>query len=242
MRGQRLILRLDDAAERMDVEKWNRIEQLLDKYNIRPLVGVIPDCKDSKMDKYKKDPLFWDKVHRWMDKGWTIAMHGYRHVYDTDDGGINPVNNKSEFAGHSYEEQAIRIRNGLKIMNEHGVKPTVFFAPGHTFDVNTLNALKKETRIRIISDTVAWDTYYEKGFFFIPQQSGRVRKLPFRTCTFCYHPNTMSEAEFNHLEMFIDSYRSNIIGNIDVKTKRGKSLIDIVLSKAYYGIRIIRVK
>lgn len=36
------ILRLDDAAERMDIVKWNRMEVLLDKYNIKPLVGVIP--------------------------------------------------------------------------------------------------------------------------------------------------------------------------------------------------------
>ena len=31
------IMRLDDAAEKMDVEKWNRIELLLDKYNIKTI-------------------------------------------------------------------------------------------------------------------------------------------------------------------------------------------------------------
>ena len=41
------IMRLDDAAEKMNVEKWLRMEQLLDKYSIKPLVGVIPACKDS---------------------------------------------------------------------------------------------------------------------------------------------------------------------------------------------------
>ena len=46
------ILRLDDAAERMDIVKWNRMEVLLDKYNIKPLVGVIPKCQDAMMDEY----------------------------------------------------------------------------------------------------------------------------------------------------------------------------------------------
>lgn len=80
MRRQRLILRLDDAAERMDVEKRNRMEGLLDRYEIKPLVGVIPDCQDSKMMKYEKDPLFWEKAHKWIDECWTIAMYGYQHV------------------------------------------------------------------------------------------------------------------------------------------------------------------
>ena len=40
------ILRLDDASDYMDVEKWSRMEELLDKYQIKPLVGVIPDNQD----------------------------------------------------------------------------------------------------------------------------------------------------------------------------------------------------
>ena len=36
------IMRLDDAAEKMDIEKWSRMEKLLDKHSIKPLVGVIP--------------------------------------------------------------------------------------------------------------------------------------------------------------------------------------------------------
>lgn len=43
------IMRLDDASEYMDVEKWQRMEDLLDKYHIKPIVGVIPDNQDSDM-------------------------------------------------------------------------------------------------------------------------------------------------------------------------------------------------
>ena len=235
---QKLLLRLDDAADRMDVEKWQRMENLLDKYNIKPLVGVIPDCQDPMMMKYEKDGAFWDKVHRWIEKEWTIALHGYRHVYDSNDGGINPVNTFSEFAGHSCEEQAKRIRDGIRILRAHGVEPNVFFAPGHTFDKSTLKAIKDETNIRVISDTIAWDAYKESDFAFIPVQSGRVRKLPFKTVTYCYHPNTMTDTDFFKLEKFLMTHSKHFSTVIDAKdTKRRYSFVDKVFSKIYFSRR-----
>ena len=42
----KFILRLDDAAPTMNKEKWDKIEKILDKYNIKPIVGIIPDNKD----------------------------------------------------------------------------------------------------------------------------------------------------------------------------------------------------
>ena len=190
------IIRLDDACEKMDVEKWDRMEKLLDKYKVKPLVGVIPHCEDPMMDKYEFDAEFWKKVEIWKNKGWTIAMHGYNHVYGTPCGGMNPVNKRSEFAGLSYEEQAEKIERGWEILIDYGFHPEVFFAPSHTFDENTLKALKNKTTIRVISDTIASDVYKKDDFWFIPQQSGSVRKLPLKTVTFCYHPNTMTDKSF----------------------------------------------
>lgn len=93
------------------------------------------------------------------NKGWIIALHGYNHVYSTNEGGINPVNKRSEFAGISLEQQKKKIRSGVKIFRENGHDPQVFFAPSHTFDENTIKALKEESNIRIISDTIANRTY-----------------------------------------------------------------------------------
>ena len=58
------ILRLDDASDYMDVKKWQRMEELLDQYGIKPLVGVIPDNRDSSLtDTYEQDPEFWIRLH-----------------------------------------------------------------------------------------------------------------------------------------------------------------------------------
>lgn len=229
------ILRLDDACEKMDIEKWDRMEQLLDKYGVKPLVGVIPHCEDPMMDDYPIDSNFWSKVNNWISKDWSIAMHGYNHVYSTDCGGINPINKRSEFAGEPLDVQKEKIRKGISIMREHGINPKTFFAPSHTFDRNTLLALKAESDINIISDTIANDVYYQDDFQFVPQQSGRVRKLPFKVVTFCYHPNTMKTADFVYLEQFLE--KNAILFTkfeLILNGKRKLSIFDKVLKKIYF--------
>lgn len=233
------LLRLDDASDFMDVEKWQRMENLLDQYEIKPLVGVIPDNQDpSLIDAYEQDATFWDKTVRWKEKGWELALHGCYHKYTTEDGGINPVNRRSEFAGVPLNEQKRMIRHGVDILKKHNVEPRVFFAPSHTFDENTLVALREESDIRVISDTIANDVYFENGFYFIPQQSGRVRKLPFRVCTFCYHPNMMKDEDFDDLNAFLKSMNEKFRAFSEIKmTKRKTTLIDMLLQKIYFAKR-----
>lgn len=229
------ILRLDDACEKMDIEKWDRMEKLLDKFNIKPLVGIIPHCEDPMMDKYPSDSKFWLKVQTWIDKDWSIALHGYNHVYGTECGGINPVNKRSEFAGEALEVQKEKIRKGVTIMRKHGINPKIFFAPSHTFDKNTLIALKEESDINVISDTIANDVYYDKGFYFVPQQSGRVRSLPFKVVTFCYHPNMMEENDFEMLNKFLDKHRAKFVNFMSHFNKKKQiSIYDKFLMRLYF--------
>lgn len=234
----RYIMRLDDASDYMDTEKWNRMEQLLDKYGIKPIYGIIPDNHDESLrGKYQRDPKFWEKMHAWEAKGWIPAMHGFEHKYVTDQGGINPVNKRSEFAGLSYEEQADKIARGWKILNEHGFHPEIFFAPSHTFDENTLRALKDKTTIRVISDTIANDVYKKDDFWFIPQQSGSVRKLPFSIVTFCYHPNTMTDKSFEVLEAFFQRQKDKFVTYTrKLLSSKSYSVIDSIL-KTFYMMR-----
>ena len=236
----KFILRLDDACEKRDVEKWNIMEKLLDRYGIKPLVGIIPHCEDPMMEQYHEDPDFWKRVKIWQSKGWSIALHGYNHVYSTQCGGINPIHQRSEFAGEPLDIQREKIRNGVAIFREHGIEPEIFFAPSHTFDENTLQALRVESNIRIISDTVATKPYKESGFVFVPQQSGKARKLPFAVTTLCYHPNQMRQAGFDGLEAFLRKNHSQFVSFPQEATSRSKSALDKVLGKLYFLIKRIR--
>ena len=243
-RMKRYIMRLDDASEYMDIDKWNRIENLLDQYSIKPIVGVIPNNQDPDMvGIYSRDPNFWNKVQRWEKKGWTIALHGYAHTFITNNGGINPINARSEFAGVPLEIQKEKLRLGYNEFKNHGITPEIFFAPAHTFDENTLIALRQETNIQIISDTIANDVYFEKEFFFIPQQSGKVRKLPFKITTFCYHPNNMSENDYQVLQMFLIEHRKKFATLPEVSLKRRKKkFVDKAIEKIYFFRRIGKSK
>lgn len=235
------IIRLDDASEYMNYKNWMRMKQLLDKYDIKPLFGIIPKNEDPELMRYDYVENFWDLVNRWKNDGWIPALHGCCHVFVTTDGGINPVNQKSEFAGLPLDVQKSKINQGYAILREHGICPHVFFAPAHTFDEKTLIALQEETDIRIISDTIASDIYYKTPFYFVPQQSGAVRKLPFKTVTFCYHPNTMNDRNFEELELFLYKYKGKFHEvNSDILKKRHKGLFDKLIEKIYFNRRIIK--
>jgi len=131
----------------------------------------------------------------------------------------------------------------LEVFSSNGIIPEVFFAPSHTFDDNTLNALKIESNIRIISDTIAFDVYKKDDFYFIPQQAANIRFYPFRVCTFCYHPNTMNEAELVDFEKQVAKYRNNFVDFDSIVFKdRNLNLADKFLAKIVTLLRDIKLR
>ena len=79
-----ILIRLDDIAENMNWDLMKKSELLFDKYNIKPVLGVIPNNKDDELLSYPKKNDFWDQVRKWKNKGWEITMHGFTHVYDNN--------------------------------------------------------------------------------------------------------------------------------------------------------------
>ena len=237
-------IRLDDASEFMDIERWNKIENILDSFLIKPIVSIIPNNKDNTfINKYPYNEKFWDKAREWEKKGWVVSMHGYTHVYETTNGGINPVNNRSEFAGLTLERQAQKMVNGYEILVNNGLTPKIFNAPSHTFDIKTIEALYQYTPIRIISDTIASNTYFYNNIYFIPQQVGQVRFIPLKIVTFCYHPNLMCERDFTELEIFLKKHHKKFIFTIEeILLKRSLTKVDKVLRKVYFIYKKYRRK
>mgnify|MGYP001217702720 FL=1 len=231
------LIRLDDACPTMDSKKWTQIESILDRYNIKPMVGIIPNNSDSYLEVDEEDAFFWDKALNWKEKHWVIALHGYDHVCLTNEGGINPVHSRSEFAGLSLKEQEYKIEKGLAIFKQNKIYPSYFFAPSHTFDTNTIIALRNKSEIRRISDTISFRTYKNDDFIFFPQQFGRFRKIIIPgQWTFCFHPNNMNEQDFLDFELFINQNQNKFISFDDVKIENlyPKSRFDKMLSLIYF--------
>jgi len=243
--NQKYLIRLDDACPFMDTRKWQRIEDILDKYGVKPMVGIIPANADPKTMVEPENVRFWDKAKEWQGKGWAIALHGYDHCYISDKGmqGLNPMWSRSEFAGVTLEKQREKIREGIGILKKYGIDAKYFFAPSHTFDENTLIALEEESDIRIISDTVATKPYKIGEFVIIPQIGGHCTKTIIPGCwTFCLHPNMMTEKTIIHTESFIKENKANFIAFNDLNLRgiENKSLFCRCLSWMYFTQRKIR--
>jgi hypothetical protein len=121
--------------------------------------------------------------------GWTIGLHGYQHLYTSKSRGMIGLNRYSEFAGISFEEQYEKLRTGLDILAREGVQPTCWVAPAHTFDENTLRALKILSVCTISDGFQLWPHTDSKGLLWIPQQLGRFYSMPIGTWTICIHPD-----------------------------------------------------
>lgn len=243
--NKKYLIRLDDACPTMDAKKWQRIESILDTCDVRPMVGIIPANEDPKQQIDVADSEFWAKVKTWERKGWTIALHGYNHCFISDAGmkGLNPLWERSEFAGVPLEVQKEKICKGVAIFRDNGIEPQYFFAPAHTYDEDTLQALREESCIRIISDTIATEPYTKDDFVFIPQLGGRCSemKLP-GVWTFCLHPSAMKEEDFLATERFLQAHKDEMLGfdELDLSKLNGKNLMSRLLSWVYFTRRRLK--
>ena len=207
-----ILIRLDDIAENMNWPLMKRCEVLFDKYNIKPLLGVISNNKDPQLLSHPKNESFWSQVRIWKEKNWEISMHGYTHVYDKETNKKDYFNygGKSEFFGHTYEEQFSRIKKSLQIFENKNIKIRSFFAPNHTYDENTFKALKL-CGINEVIDGYGFQPYVEKDFVFIPQLFYRLINFPFSFQTTQLHLNEWTDITFNNFETFVLSNKDKII-------------------------------
>lgn len=219
------LIRLDDACPKMHSENWNRVELLLDKYNIKPIVGIIPDNIDKDFEEYPVIDDFWRSyAKKWQNKGWIIAQHGLNHNLSKTV--------RTEYKDIPFENQVINLKEGYRILTERGITPRCFFAPAHTFDNNTIRACSLLGYFDFISDGEALYPYKENGMLFIPAAFDTPHKLGNHgVFTFVFHPNHMTGYQFKSLESFIQS-NIKVFENSDIDTilnqysNRKYSLID----------------
>lgn len=204
--------RLDDIAPNMNWDNFNRVADIFNHYNIKPLLAVIPDIQDPELARYSSASWdFWQAVKDLKNKGWLIAQHGYQHLYKTREGGLLRIHNRSEFAGLDFKTQRQMLESGKKILEEKIGEINIFVAPAHSFDKITIRALLANN-IKILSDGIALWPFKKYGIIWLPQIMWRPRKFPLGFLTFTLHTNTMNSADFDNLSNFI-SKNINHIGN-----------------------------
>ena len=207
--GARFLVRFDDVCPTMNWSMWERVESLLLKHRVRPILAVVPDNRDPKLVAGELDRNFWDRVRGWKSRGWTIGWHGYQHLYSTPSGGIMDIHVGSEFAGHSAEAQRGKLAAAARIFAEQDVMPAVWVAPGHSFDATTARLLP-EFGIQVISDGFFWRPVRRHECTWVPQQLWRFRPLSFGTWTVCLHMNSWSERALAAFGQQLAAYESAI--------------------------------
>ncbi len=223
---------------------WNEIEKILLFYNVKPILAIVPDNRDSQLDVGPKDEDFFNiKIKKWIEYGWEIGVHGYQHIYNQENGGLMNFKKKSEFAGLNYLEQLSLLKKAIEVFHDNKVYPRLFIAPNHSFDKNTLKALNA-IGIKIISDGFYRFPIIRNNIIWLPQQIWHIRKMPRGIWTACFHINNFSDQDIKNFKKSINDNISNIIevSDIDLGKINKYNIFHFLFEKLFRLRRLILEK
>ena len=240
----KIIVRFDDICPNIDWEKFLYIKTKIQDLGIRSLLGVIPENKDKSFFKYQYNDSFFDLIYNYKNYGDSIAQHGTYHRYTSNSPGILKINKRSEFAGHDFQYQYSLIKKGKEILQKHNCWQPIFMAPSHSFDLNTIEALKK-LGFESISDGYGFFPYKRDGIEFVPQISSRPFNSGFGLATICIHSDNLSELKIKNLIDFLSINRSRIINyeeyhNIQSPSKPIVNSLEFISKNIITAIRILK--
>lgn len=215
---------------------WRVVEETLVAFGVKPILSVVPDNRDESLNVGEKNEDFWDQVRSWQARGWTIGLHGYHHVYNSREGGLVNINRFSEFSSLPSSLQLSKLRSALNIFQNERVRPDLWVAPGHSFDLTTLRALR-ELGIGCISDGFALYPHRDNlGMVWIPQQLWRFRRLPLGVWTICQHVNHWTDdnlASFRRNVGRFAAYFSDVPSVLADYGERPSSAFDAIFAKLH---------
>ena len=208
----KIAVRLDDITPDMDWKRFLAVKEILDSLQIKPLIGIVPDNKDENLHICKAAGDFWEYVKNLQDEGWSIALHGFHHIYTTKKGGLFPLNHFSEFAGVSYEKQKQMIEEGTAILKRNGLQTTLFMAPGHSYDKNTLRALLSCGYTGITDGFGKVPYLWEKMTFYpISFKQSKTFKQKNGISTIVLHVNTLTEEEIKRYQQLLTEHKTQMV-------------------------------
>ncbi len=194
----------------MNLPTWEALEAVIRAAGIKPIVSIVPDNRDPALTVQAADSTFWQRVRSWQEAGWAIGLHGHTHVYQTNDPGLLGLNRFSEFSGLPLEAQRSKVKEAVAILAAQGIVPDLWVAPGHSFDSNTLVAVK-EAGIDVLNDGFAVLPATDSlGMFWVPQQLWRFRELPLGVWTVCLHHNYWGHRDIETFAKALSTFRPRV--------------------------------
>jgi peptidoglycan/xylan/chitin deacetylase (PgdA/CDA1 family) len=199
------LLRFDDLCPTMAMDRWRSLAQLIEEFQLCPILAIVPDNRDGQLCCAASDRDFWARMRRFESAGATVALHGYTHVCARDGRSLLRLAPTSEFAGAPSALQDQWIEAGLRILRMRGLTPRLWVAPRHGFDRDTLRALRAQG-IPALSDGLARRPFFREGILWIPQQLWSPVEKNRGLWTICIHPNTVSPLDVEQLRAFLAAH------------------------------------
>lgn len=223
MKSQRkklFLLRFDDICPTMRWDIWPEIESALIHYHVKPILAIVPDNRDPVLQVAPPAIDFWQRARRWQEMGWTIAMHGYQHLYVANHAGLVQLRKKSEFASLPAPVQKEKLLRGSEIFARQGIKSRVWIAPGNAFDKVTVSLLP-QVGIDTISAGWFWSPFIGPlGTTWMPCQLSILRPVPPGVWTVCYHHNSWESSDLSDFFKGLERYHDDIVSLDEAMTLR----------------------
>lgn len=238
------LIRLDDASEYMNFDKWDAIMAIFKIHGIFPLIAMIPECCDNEVMFGPANPERYNSfIKECVSANCAFALHGYTHELHNTKNNILDVNQYAEYTDMSFSAQKTMIEKGFTYLESMGIKDRFFVAPAHGFDQNTLAVLQELSKDVVISDGYFNWPGYSNGLLWLPQQLWKPLNKPKRgVWTICLHPSNMSDDEITELNEFIIKEKDKFLSFKDIVNQEWKelSLFDFFISKM--RVKWLRIK
>src|SRR5262249_27286572 len=72
----RYVFRLDALHPRMNWRNFERVRALFAQFGVRPVAGIIPDCRHRDLLRGETYAGFWPEMRNLRQDGWTVALDG----------------------------------------------------------------------------------------------------------------------------------------------------------------------
>jgi len=222
MKNLKIAIRLDDICDTMNWTNFNKVMDICEKYNVKPLLGIVPINKDKKLMIESPNNGFYSQMLKLQQDGVIFAQHGYDHVYTNKNGGILKLNKQSDFVGKPLETQMEFIAKGKSMLEDNGINTDIYMAPSHSYDKNTIIALKK-LGFKYVTDGYTNFNYVWKGLIFVPCKNTFVLKRKDKgLITLCLHINTMNNKDMEQFEKTLNDNKDCLMNYSDIINEKPK--------------------
>ncbi len=123
----RYLLRIDDLCPTISAERWLQFRELIEEFNLQPILAIVPENHDPDLEISPPDPTFLQDHMRALESaGAMTGLHGYRHLCSNSGRSLLGLHRVPRSLQASLRQRnAPGFGSGLQILRGHGLTPRI---------------------------------------------------------------------------------------------------------------------